>query len=107
MHAAIGDEADEVEGVPAVFDAVHRGDEGFVFEQTAVAHPVVYLGHGLHDRAARAQVEMPDFGVAHEAIGQAHGAPGGGEGGVGVIGPQAVHRWGFRKGHGIVVFARV
>ncbi len=42
-----------------------------------------------HDRAG-AQVEVTDLGVAHLPLGQPDGAPGGGERGVGVGGPQLV-----------------
>ena len=38
---------------------------GFVFVQAAVSYAVVDLGHGLHDGASRAEVEVADFGVAH------------------------------------------
>ena len=69
VDAAVRDEADEVEVAVVVFDAVYGGNESFVFVQAAVSHAVVYLGHGLHDGASCAQVEVPDFGVAHQAIG--------------------------------------
>ena len=50
---------------------------------------------------------MADFGVAHESVGEADCASRGVEGGVGAIGPDAVHCRGSGKGHGVVIPARV
>lgn len=71
--------------------------------QAAVSYAVVDLGHGLHDGASRTEVEVADFGVAHESVGEADCASRSVEGGVGVIGPDAVHCRGSGKGHGVVV----
>ena len=49
-------------------------DEGGVFEEFAVLDLFRDLGEVLIDDAARAHVEVADFGVAHLTVGQADGA---------------------------------
>ena len=71
VDAAVGDEADEVQRVPAVGGAIHRGDERRVGEEIAVADALVDARQVLVDDAAGAHVHVADFGVAHLPGGQA------------------------------------
>ena len=76
VHAAVRHEADEVERIPPVRHAIHRGGEHGALEQLAVADALVDAREVLVDHAAGAHVHVADLGVAHLAGGQADGLAG-------------------------------
>lgn len=72
VHAAVGEKPHDVQGA-ALFLTV--GDEGLhlgVFGDRAVGDGAVDLDEVLIEDAARADVEVAHFGIAHLAFGQAH-----------------------------------
>ncbi len=90
VDATVGDEPDQVDALGAGERVVDRN----VLGQDPVEDGVIDAGEVLaHDRAG-AEVEVTDLGVAHLPLGQPNGAPGGGERGVGVGGPQLVEHGG-------------
>ncbi len=96
MHAAVGDQPDEVDAL----GALQRGDQRLVAGERAVGDGVVDALEVLaHDRS-RAEIEVTDLGVAHLPRRQADVLAAGAQLGVRVLGPQPVHdrRVGLRHG---------
>ena len=93
VHAALGDQADEVDArrVP------HRLPQGLVLGQRAVRDGGVDAREVLRHDRARAEVEMADLGVAHLALGQADRLALGGELRVRVLPPTAGRTRGCRR----------
>ena len=91
VDTAVGDQAHQVQA-PAGARArrLAGGLQGGVLEEAAVGDRVVDPGQVLLDDRSRAEVEVPDLGVAHLALGKAHVAPAGRQGGVRVALPQTV-----------------
>ncbi len=65
-----------------------------VLGEHAVENGIVDARQVLTDNRAGAKVEVADLGVAHLPLGQPDGAPGGGECGVRVGGPQLIEHGG-------------
>ena len=76
VHAAVGEQAHEVNGAALGDGAVDRLGEHGVVEERAVLDREVDARELLVDDAAGPDVEVPDLGVAHLALGQADGQPG-------------------------------
>ena len=85
VDAAVGEEADEVEGSSLLRGEFVGADEGGVGEEGAVEDGGVDAGHVHADDAAGAEVEVADFAVAHLAVGEADEVLAGAEEGVGVV----------------------
>ncbi len=80
VHAAVGDEAEQVQApARAVAGPLAGGEQRLVLEEAAVGDRVVDPGQVLLDDRAGAEVEVADLGVAHLAVGQADVAALGGE----------------------------
>ena len=73
VDAAIGHEAEQVERLPSVRDAVHARDQGLAREELAVANALVDAREVLIDDPAGAHVHVADFGVAHLSCRQTDG----------------------------------
>ncbi|KAF5036968.1 hypothetical protein DSECCO2_569630 [anaerobic digester metagenome] len=101
VHAAVGDKAHEMH--PAAGGARRGGKIGkhSVGSQFPLFHGDVDAGHVLVDDPSRADVHVTDLGVAHEAVGQAHGPPRTGERRARVGGKQPVQVRGPGQGHGV------
>ncbi len=97
VHAAVGDQPDQVHTLRAG-ERVH--DRG-VLAQHPVEHGVVDTREVLADDSAGAEVEVADLGVAHLALGEPHGAPGGRQRGVRVGAPQRVEHRRARQRDGV------
>ena len=77
VHAAVGHEAHDVQGLAVCLRVLHGLDVDLVPEELAVLDLAGHLGQDLEDNAARADVGVTDLGVAHLALGQADVQPGG------------------------------
>ena len=102
VHAAGAHEAHEVQGLAGGCTVVHRADEDLIGLEGAVLDGIVDARKLLEDDAAGANVEVADLGIAHLAIGQAHVLSGCAEGGVRVVGIQAVDERRVGRAHGVV-----
>jgi hypothetical protein len=78
VDAAVGDEAHQVQAAArAGAGRLAGGPQYRVLEEAAVGDRVVDPGQVLLDDRSRTEVEVPHFGVAHLAVGQADIAPAG------------------------------
>src|ERR1700689_1442938 len=75
VHAAVGDEADQVHAGRVA----HGRHEDGVGGEGAIGDGVFDAREVLAHDGAGAEVEVTDLGVAHLPFGQAHGAAAGGE----------------------------
>ena len=90
VDAAIAAEAEDVDVGVVLLGVGEGGDEGFVSKENAVADAVGDPHRFLIDDAAGTDVLVPDFGVAHDAGGEADSFAGGLDEDVGVFGHEAV-----------------
>ncbi len=72
VHAAVADEADEVDGFIIGFGIIDGCQQRFVVVQFAFAHGFIDACQFLPHDAAGADIEVTHFRVAHLAFGQAH-----------------------------------
>ena len=98
VDAAVGEEADEMEGAALLGGEIVGAGEGGVGEEAAVLDGGVDAGHVHADDAAGAEVEVADFTVAHLAVGEADEVLAGAEEGVGVVARGACRRWACGRG---------
>ena len=90
VHAAVGHQADEMER-RAVFQAVvHSAGKRLVFKKSRRLYGLCDAGQLLIDHAARADVRVSDFVVAHLAVRKADVHAGGADCGIGIGGKNAV-----------------
>ena len=75
MYAAAAQQTDQMQIVLAVGDVVQTRVQRRMLEETAVLDGDIDAHNVLVDNAARAQVEMSDFGVAHLPFWQADRTP--------------------------------
>ena len=90
VHAAIGEQAEEMQSPLAGTRRRHRCQQCGVGEQFAILDHEIDLGDVHVDHAACANVEVADFAVAHLPGGQADKASAGMDQGVGKLGQQAI-----------------
>ena len=90
MDAAIGEQADQVQGPLAFAGVVHGLGDGWEVGELIVDDEGIDAGDVHADYAAGADVEMADFTVAHLAVGQADEVLTGADEGVGVFREQLV-----------------
>ncbi len=90
MDAAVGEQADDVEGAASFLRGGDGGEQRGVGEEAAVDDGGVDAGHVHADDAAGAEVEVADLGVAHLAVGQADEVVAGAEEGVGEVAQERV-----------------
>ena len=90
VDSAIGEQAEQMQLAIALAGANHGLGDHRVRGELAAGNQRVDAGDVHVDDAARADVEMADFAVAHLAVGQADEVIGGMEQGVGKLGEQLV-----------------
>ncbi len=106
VHAAVGHQADEMER-RAVFQAVvHSAGKRLVFKKSRRLYGLCDAGQLLIDHAARADVRVSDFAVAHLPVRKAHVHAGGADCGIG-IGGKMRSRFEGRRAHRVALFARI
>ena len=101
VHAAVRDEARDVQDAAPV---ARRGDgrpQRRVERERAVRHGVADAHQVLRDDAAGSEVEVPDLGVAHLTLGQAHGTTRGDQRGVRIALPERVEHRRASERHGV------
>ena len=99
MHAAVAEQAHQVQ--LALAPALHRAEQKIVVEERAGGDGLVDARDvHLHD-AAGADIQVPDFAIAHLPLGQADGRPGGVDQRVGKFGEQPVVIGLAREGDGV------
>ena len=103
VDAAVGEQADEVEGAAFLAGEVVGAGEGGVGGERAVEDGGVDAGHVHVDDAAGAEVEMADFAVAHLAFGEADEVLAGADEGVGVFAEEVVVGGLTGEGDGVAV----
>ena len=103
-NTAVGDETAEVETAVAVLRPLKGRLDDVVLAKLALLDSLIDTNNVLPDDTAGANVEMADFGVAHETLGETDG-----EGGSielsetgGALG-ELVHHRGLGGGNGIAV----
>ena len=106
VHAAVRDEADEVQRVAGAGAAVERRAERRVVEEAAVANAAIDPRQVLIDDPPRADVHVPDLGVAHLAGRQPDGLAARVERGVRVPGGELAVRGRGRPRYRVVVGGR-
>jgi len=92
VHAAVPDQAHEMDRAPALLRRVARGDEDRVAEEGPISNGVVDAHEVLHHEAPGTQVEMPDFAIAHLSLGEPDGPSRGVEQCSRVVGHEGVPR---------------
>ena len=103
VHAAVGQQAHQVQRLAVVLGVVHGLQQGLVLIHVAVLGGLGDAGQLLVDNAARADVGVAHFAVAHLAVRQAHVHAGGANLGVGVLGEDFVHVGMLRRGNGVAL----
>ena len=101
VHAAVGDEAQQVQRGASSHRLRERVLEHAVGEERAILDGLGDAREVLVNDAAGADVQVPDLGVAHLARRQPHGRPRGLKRAVRVRGQQTVERGGTRLADGI------
>ena len=72
VYAAVGQQADEVQGAVVLLSVLHSGQECLVLKEGAVLDGLGDAGELLVHNAAGAHVGVAHFAVAHLSVGQAH-----------------------------------
>ena len=103
VHAAVGQQAHKVQRLAVVLGVVHGLQQGLVLIHVAVLGGLGDAGQLLVDNAARADVGVAHFAVAHLAVGQAHVHAGGANLGVGVLSEDFVHVGMLCRGNGVAL----
>ena len=106
VHAAVGDEADEMECMAVAGTAVQRGRQDLVAEEVPLANVEVDARQVLVDDPPGAEVHVSDLGVAHLPGRQAHGLTARDQGCVRILFDELPVRRRVRPGYGVVVRVR-
>ena len=101
MHTAIADEAEEVQAL--AFRFLEGLDEHGHLREFAIADALVDASEVLIDDAARAEVQVTDFAVAHLAFGQPHVLAAGADGAARIRGIKMIMERRLREQRGIAV----
>ncbi|KAF5035383.1 hypothetical protein DSECCO2_586260 [anaerobic digester metagenome] len=101
VHAAVGDQAHEMRAPGTRHRRLGQVHEGGVDGQGAVLDGQIDAHDVLIDDASGPEVEVPDLGVAHLSVGQAHVAPHALQFPAGVFGQEPVHVRGPGQAHGV------
>ena len=104
VHAAVGQQAHQVERLAVVLGVVHGLQQGLVLIHVAVLGGLGDAGQLLVDNAARADVGVAHFAVAHLAVRQAHVHAGGANLGVGVLGEDFIQVGFVGGGNGVALY---
>ncbi len=101
VHAAVGDEPRDVQHTAPAASGRERRLQRGVARERPVGHRIADAHQVLGDDAPRADVEMPDLGVAHLPLGQPDGTAGGDQRGVRIALPERVEDGRPRERHGV------
>ena len=101
VHAAGGEQTQDMQGFAILLGVVHGLDVDRVLEELAGLDLLGDLGQNLEHDAAGADVGVADLGVAHLAFGQTHVQTGGLQQGVGVLGKELIQVGFLRLGDGV------
>ena len=101
VHSPVADEPGEVHGAAARLRLGKRRQDDGVGGQFAGPDCLVDPGDPLVDDEPGADVEVPDFGIAHLALGQTNALAGGQQGRMRIVGEEAVEDRGVRQGYGV------
>ena len=102
VHAAVRNQTEDVQGAasrPGFLDVL---DERREFEEIVALDRAVDANDDLIHHPARAEIEMPHFGIAHLPVRKPHGAPGGEEAGMGTVREQGIHGRGIGQCDGVM-----
>ncbi len=103
VHAAGGEQAQDVQGFAVLLRVVHGLDVDRVLEELAGLDLLGDLGQNLEHDAAGADVGVADLGVAHLAVRKPHVEPAGLPLHEGIFLHEAVEVRGHRRFHGIAL----
>jgi hypothetical protein len=102
VNTAIGNQADQVQGTALLSGVLEgRNNRGIAFERIVGNHHINAGNVHLHD-AARANIHVPHFAVAHLPDGQTDKAFRGLDQRVGVLAQQLVVSWFLRQSNGVI-----
>ena len=104
VHAAVTHQAKQVQTGRSGL-----GKSGFqhgVFPHGTIFDGIIHPAEVLKDNAARAQVQVPYFGIAHLAVRKAHVLPGSAQQAVGIVGKEVISKRGISQNSGVTVFFR-
>jgi hypothetical protein len=102
MHTARRHQAEQMTGAAAVFEFFDQFHKGRCAIDLAFGDRVVDARQVLHHHASGADIEMPDLGIAHLAVGQADLLAGGAQEAVRAGLPKPVEGRRFGLAHGVV-----
>ena len=100
VHAAVGDEPDEVQRSRADASALAGGHQRWYLLKVDIGR-LADAYEVLRDDAARTDRQMPDLGVPHLPLGQTDGTPGRDQAAVGIVVPERVEHRRVRHVHGV------
>ena len=103
MDATGREQTHDVHGFTGVFRLVNRCGQRRVSKESTFFNFNVQTGQVLIHDAARAQVNVTDFGVTHLTIGQAHFQTGSIDQGMRAFCPQRIHYRGFGSKNGVIL----
>ena len=102
VHAAIRNQAEDVQGAASRPGFLNTLDERGKFKKIAALDGAVDANDDLIHHPARAEIEMPHFGIAHLPVRKPHGAPGGEKAGMGTVREQGIHGRGIGQCDGVM-----
>ena len=104
VHAAVAHQAQQVQagGSSLGKGCLQHG----VFTHGAVLDGVVHPAEILENHAARAQIQVTHFGIAHLAVRQANIFPGGAQQAMGIVGKQVISKGCISQNSGVTVLFR-
>ncbi len=107
MHAAIAQQAANMELRPIFLDVLNRFQERRILEKRAIFNGFVHTGIVLQHALARPDILMSDLGVAHLSLRQTHRLPGGFHCRVRPLACQLIDVGCPRQRNGIALFTRI
>ena len=102
VHAAVAEQAVQVQGSALLLAGVHGIDVSSVLEEGALLNVQRDAGQVLEHHAASADVGVAHLAVAHLSVGQAHVQAGGGQAATGILSENLVQIGGLGSGNGVV-----
>jgi len=104
VHAAVAHQAEQVQSGRSGLGK--SGLQHGVFPHGTILDGIVHPAEVLKNNAARAQVQMPYFGVAHLTVRKAHILPGSAQQAVGIVGKEVIGKRGISQNSGVTVLFR-
>ena len=94
--------AKDVQGFAAVTGLDRGGDQGRIFKERSIPNGLVDSCEVLIDESTRAEMQMPDLGIAHLIVRQTHGLTRAVQQGMRAGIPQGVPGWRIGRRDGVV-----